>query len=140
MSAILEKTFIQYQDGAFQPRMADLIAILCEIIFEFNTVYLVIDALDECYDLDEMLEILTDMQSWDNNRLHIIVTSRLLPEIVDTLSTLTATDIPVGDSLMDADILLYIKYRLETDRSLAKWPLDTRHLIQETLYNGAGGM
>ncbi|KAE9371550.1 hypothetical protein N431DRAFT_484077 [Stipitochalara longipes BDJ] len=138
--SIMEKTFAKYQDGAFQPRMTDLLAVLAEILLDFNNVYVVIDALDECTDLDQVLELLTNMQSWSMDHLHILVTSRLLPDIREALLALTTSVIPLDESLIDADILLFITHRLETDRSLAKWPLDVRDLIQSTLSHGAGGM
>jgi hypothetical protein len=139
-SPVLEKMFAQYQDGAFQPRMADLLAILSRMLQDFQNVYFVIDALDECIDLEEALEILAAIQSWSINHLHIVVTSRLLPEIGETLSVLSTEVISVGELLIDRDIRLYISHRLTTDRSLAKWPLEIRRLIQNTLSQGAGGM
>jgi hypothetical protein len=139
-SSVLVNTFAQYENGAFQPRIDDLMAILSEMLLNFNTVYLVIDALDECTDLNEVIEILTNMQSWAVDHLHIIVTSRRLPEIGESVSALTTAVISVDESPIDIDVMLYITHRLETDRSLAKWPLDVRHLIKATLSQGAGGM
>jgi hypothetical protein len=69
-----------------------------------------------------------------------MVTSRLLPEIVETLAALTTAIISIDESLIDRDIFLYISHTRETDRSLAKWPSNIRHLIQNTLSQGAGGM
>lgn len=120
--------------------MSDLLVILSEMLPEFNTVYLVIDALDECADLAEVLSILDEMQTWAMEHLHIILTSRHLPEIEEVLSEFTTEVISIGESLINRDILLYIAYRLETDRSLAKWPSDIRLLIQSTLSQGADGM
>jgi hypothetical protein len=65
--------------------------------------------------------------------LHIILTSRLLPEIKEVPSEFTIEIISVSESLISKDILLYIAYRLETDRSLAKWPSDIRLSIQNIL-------
>jgi hypothetical protein len=50
-----------------------------------------------------------------------MVTSRLLPEIVETLAALTTAIISIDESLIDRDIFLYISHTRETDRSLAKW-------------------
>jgi len=120
--------------------MSDLLVILSEMLPEFNTVYLVIDALDECADLVEVLSILDGMQTWVIEHLHIILTSRRLPEIEEVLSEFTTEVISICESPINKDILLYIAYCLETDRSLAKWPSDIRLLIQNTLSRGADGM
>jgi hypothetical protein len=72
--------------------------------------------------------------------LHIILTSRLLPEIKEVPSEFTIEIISVSESLISKDILLYIAYRLETDRSLAKWPSDIRLSIQNILSRGTDGI
>jgi hypothetical protein len=101
---------------------------------------MVIDALDKCTDLDQVLELLADMQSGSIAHLHIVVASSLLPVIGETLLTLSTSVILLDQSPIYTDILLYLTHRLETDRSLAKWPWDVQDLIQSTLIHGAGGM
>jgi hypothetical protein len=42
--------------------MSDLLVILSEILPEFNTIYSVVNTLDECIDLVEVLDILNKIQ------------------------------------------------------------------------------
>jgi hypothetical protein len=42
--------------------MADLLAVISEMLLEISTVYLVVDALGECIDLNKILEILIAIQ------------------------------------------------------------------------------
>jgi hypothetical protein len=38
---------------------------------------------------------------------------------------MTTEVVSIGESLIEVGILLYISYRLETDRSLAKWQAES---------------
>jgi hypothetical protein len=110
------------------------------MVREFSTVYVVIDALDECSELQETLQMLREIWQWDIENLHILVTSRQLPEIENSLSELATDELCLHGPGIDQDILLYIVERLKNDQKLAKWPSDIREQIQRTLNHGARGM
>ena len=132
--------FAQNEEGARQPPISDLFAILLPVAECFNKIYLVIDALDECTECEQALQLLKQIQNEGKSRLHIIVTSRQLPEIEDSLADLVTDRLCVHDSLINDDINLYITERLKNDRKLAKWPQDLQEAIWKTLTTKTCGM
>lgn len=139
-SAALDKLFDQHQDSVNQPTLSDLFTVLSSMVGEFSTVYVVIDALDECSELEQMLQMLRDIRQRNMENLHILVTSRQLPEIENSLSELTTDGLCLHGPCVDQDILLYIVERLKNDSKLAKWPPEVREEIRITLSRGAHGM
>jgi hypothetical protein len=107
---------------------------------EFKTVYLVIDALDECSELEEMLQWLHDVQQWNIESLHIIFTSRQLSEIEKAVSDIISVRLCLDVPAVNNDISLYISERLKNDQKLAKRPAKVREAILTTLNRGALGM
>lgn len=137
----LEKLFIEFQDGSFQPPLSDLAQVLLEIMTAcFPNVYIVIDALDECEELDEMLQLLQEMKSWNSNNLHIVVTSRDLVDINASLSQVATAKVCLQASTINQDISIYLAERLKTDTKLAKWPPGIQKTIRNRLNEGANGM
>ncbi|RDW83018.1 hypothetical protein BP5796_04509 [Coleophoma crateriformis] len=105
-----------------------------------SSVYIVVDALDESSELDEVLGLFQEMRDWRASGLHILVTSRQLSTIQDSLGDLVSDQMNIQDSQTNHDIRLFIDERLAHDRSLAKWPQDIRKQIRQKLVNEAKGM
>lgn len=117
----LERLFIEYQDGSFQPPLNDLIQILSEIVAAcFSRVYIVIDALDECEEVDQMLQLLRVMKNWKSDNMHLIVTSRDLVDINASLSHVVTAKVCLQTSAINQDISIYLAERLKSDSKLAK--------------------
>lgn len=58
-----------YRDGISQPTTQDLVEILRGIAEEYDDTYIVVDGLDECLDQGELLEILNDILSFQEDGL-----------------------------------------------------------------------
>jgi hypothetical protein len=107
---------------------------------EFKTVYVIIDALDECSELEEMLQMLHDIQQWNVESLHIIATSRQLSEVEKAISDIISDRLCLNGPAVNMDISVYISERLKSDQKLARWPAQVREAISTTLNRGAHGM
>ncbi|KIM99130.1 hypothetical protein OIDMADRAFT_201765 [Oidiodendron maius Zn] len=118
----------------------DLITTLHNMIPMFYRAYLVFDALDESTNCDEVTQLIQTIQSWEISNLHLIVTSRQLPEIEEALSLLVTHKICVHDSKLNKDIALYVADKLQNDKILAKWPPEIRSQIQKKLLTEDGGI
>ena len=70
----------------------------------------------------------------------MLVTSRRENDIDATLSPLATCQIYMQSTLVDADILTFVRERLEHDPKLKKWPEHVRAEIKLTLIDGARGM
>ena len=67
---------------------------LKQMIDNTGSVYMVLDSLDECEEMDSLLEGLGDGRRWNQTNLHILTTSRPDPDIEDSLSTLMTEKFP----------------------------------------------
>lgn len=107
--------------------------------------FMVLDALDECNNRERLFEILEEMQSWRNNSLRMLVTSRT--EAVDVEDALEDLVLPenrtyLESHLVDEDIRTYVHERLTKDKSFRRWQRDPeiQKEIEQTLGKQACGM
>lgn len=110
------------------------------MISEFQTVYFVIEALDECSELEELLQAVREIRSGKHEGLHIIASSRILPEVEEFLSNINASKLSVNESAINADISLFIRQNLEKDRQLSRWPIEVREMVERELTGRSHGM
>ncbi len=129
------------QDGRQRPSMDSLQRCLQEILQGSGDILLVIDALDECTQREELLDLIKEICSWRLPNVKILTTSRSEQDIEDILRNLS-TCISVKSAQIDADIRLYVDKRLNSDPKLRKWSnnADLTEEIRMTLVNGADGM
>jgi hypothetical protein len=111
---------------------------------EFPQSYIILDALDECTNRAELMDILESMARWRLEGLHILITSRKERDIESSLEDFVdkRNTICLQSKLVDKDIYTYIHQRLSDDKNLSKWQKhdDIRQEIETTLMKGAQGM
>ena len=117
---------------------------LHQMIVTLRDTYIILDALDECDNRNDLLTSLEQIISWKDVNLHTIVTSRKEYDIEEILASLTDTEkrISIQSKLVDADIRTYVHDRLQIDRKLSKWQKmpKIQSEIEDTLIRKAGGM
>ncbi|KAF8817323.1 hypothetical protein BYT27DRAFT_7153473, partial [Phlegmacium glaucopus] len=103
--------------GGQQPLDTQLQDTLRDILDRFSHAYIVIDALDECIDRKETLnwvnKLVTDTDRKAEN-LHIVVTSRPLPDIENVFGGLDPHSINVVDATANQDIVSYLNLQMES--------------------------
>ena len=81
----VERLYQQHTDRGTKPSLDEIFSVLRDVLAHYPTVYIVIDALDECRDSDgtrsQILSKIRDLQARGDVRL--MTTSRFIPEIVD---------------------------------------------------------
>jgi hypothetical protein len=127
-------------DGTKAIDEEDLLRTLRNLILIFHNVYIVMDALDESSDCDEILQLIHLTIGWDLSRLHLLATSRQLTGIEESLTDLATENICLQDSEMNEDIIIYVTDKLENDKSFSRFPPDIRLQIQTKLLGGQDGM
>jgi NACHT domain. len=137
---ILAKLFSQNKDGGQQPNMPNLMKTLKHMLGDFRHTFIILDALDECTEQEELLILIGEIVDWKLGNLHILVTSRKEREIEDSLLSCVSCQINIQSTLVDNDIQIHIRERLEHDPKLKKWPANVREEIEMTLMQGAHGM
>jgi len=126
------------------PSAAELLEVAARIIDQFEHVYLVIDALDECSDRRELLDALELVSKWQSGKTHILSSSRDLKDIQVSMETCTTdtTDISLSTELVNNDIRAYVDEILKVDRELKRWRNnpDAQELIRSILVHKSNGM
>ena len=133
----LELAYGSSQNGQQQPTTAASTSLLEQVPLQSDCAFLLLDALDECKDRDELCELIAEIASWKLQSLHILATSRKEKKIEDCLQSLVQGQICIQSALVDADIRTLISDRLSTEK---RWPTNVKQEIEETLVAGAHGM
>lgn len=117
----------------------DLQQLLHQALLRWDHVYLIIDALDECTDREDLLQCLTGLVGQHRSNLHLLATSRPC-DIAPRLSTLATHTIDIDAKTISADIELLIDNSLASDDRLKRWTADDHAAVRLALVNGANGM
>lgn len=140
----LDALITSCSNGQQQPAPHVLLEMLRQTIQGIPQVYVVLDALDECSQRLELLEMLTTVTGWQLQNLHVLLTSRKERDIEDSLASYIDNEnaLCLQSDIVDKDIHRYIEQRLSDDQSLAKWRKDAtvKQEIEFALINGARGM
>jgi ankyrin repeat domain-containing protein 50 len=145
LSEWLQMLYERCDHGKRQPSDRDLLdgILNLEATAKSSAIYLIIDALDECSELEELMSILKEMivSSKDGGMLRLFVTSRREQIIVNCLQGSVDVEVNLkGNSAVGEDIDRYVHEYLETNERLHKWPATLREEIRTTLIEGANGM
>ncbi|KAL8845679.1 MAG: hypothetical protein Q9221_009164 [Calogaya cf. arnoldii] len=129
--------------GNSQPSFKTLKKALGEIIQSLGETFIVLDALDECGERQELFEIINHIRQYGPKKPHLLLTSRRLPDIEERLrSSVAAIDrVYVGGTAVDSDILAYINERLQNDQGLQRWRKlpEVQEEINQKNIEGQGG-
>lgn len=137
---IAEALYNFHSRGSTTPTMQEMKATIQRMLEMTPTIYLLVDALDECRDREGLLDFLVGLRSWNQANLRVFVTSRRETDIEDSLGTVATHKIPLEESVVDGDILSYVEHQLQHDAKLSKWSQDLRMEIRTALLEGANGM
>lgn len=140
----LESLFSSCNNGERQPSSDELMQVLKDLMEGFYETYVILDALDECSDTQELLANIEQIQVWQLAGLHMLLTSRRLTDIEEALEQMTDSKsrICIQNAAVDADIEVYVRHRLQTDKKLKRWQnhVIAQKDINDTLKSKADGM
>lgn len=142
--SILHNLYSSYSNGRRQPSGEVLLNTLHQMMTSLGDIYVILDALDECAERDELLPDLEEVVSWEDTDLHLLITSRRETDIEETLTPLSDRQnrFAIQSARVDADIRTYIHRRLQIDRKLKRWQKEpnVQIEIEDTLTRKADGM
>ena len=131
-------------NGGRQPTLEVLLETLHQMMKSLGDIYVVIDALDECTERNQLLKALEKMASWEDVSLHMLATSRRETDIEEALNLFSdeSNRISIQSALVNADIRTYTHDRLLNDRELRRWLKHPKVQleIEDTLVEKAAGM
>jgi len=140
----LKELYKRCNNGQQQAAVRELSATLSLIVRDFEDVFIVIDALDECPkdgERGELLTLIEEIHARQLSRIHLLVTSRPETDIKEMLmSWVGSWAIPLQGFQVDSDINLHVRSQLSADPKLKKWPDKVKAEVEEALTAGAKGM
>lgn len=139
LPSCVESLYDRYEENGHQPVDKELKAALVAVIEVFPDVYVLLDALDECTERDELMELLDELLLQEIEGLHLLTTSRREREIEDGFHDHQPVQINLEEQ-MDEDITLRIRGRLSKDLRLKRLPQPIKADIEVALRDGAQGM
>ena len=121
------------------PPIQEFLDVLKSILCKHVRVYIVVDALDECTDQEELFDLLNSIRDWKLEGLSILITSRDEPDIRECVHPAPEQEIRLRNSAIDNDLRLLVVETLQKDKKLQIWS-DIFPEIEEALTSGAHGM
>ncbi|KAF8343241.1 ankyrin repeat-containing domain protein [Amanita rubescens] len=136
----LQELFKKCKNGLQKPTDYDLYEVLRSYLSGFQDVYLFIDALDECANVEEVLDLVKLVNGWSIRSCHLLVTSRKELLIVNSLIQLMPTEVDLSCMPVNQDIGNYIDHMLFSAAELKTWNPSAKELIKVTLMEKGKGI
>ena len=121
------------------PPIQEFLEVLKSMLCTHSRVYIVVDALDECTDQEELFALLNSIRDWNLECLSILVTSRDEPDIRECVHPAPEQEINLRNAAIENDVRLFIVETLRKDKRLQDWS-DIFPEIEGALTSGAHGM
>lgn len=141
---VLQDLYSSCSNGGRQPTGEVLLVTLHQMMTLMGDTYIILDALDECTERDELLTDLEEIVSWKDTDFHLLTTSRKETDIEEALTPLShiRDRISIQSAPVNADIMTYIHDRLRVDRKLKRWQKHPKVQLEigDTLLRKADGM
>ena len=135
----IEKLYEKY-DKLYTPTEDDLLELLMELLQGFKQAYIVIDALDECDEYHQLVELINVIHGWELLHCHFLLSSRREQDILIAIKGCITAEICLSEELVGNDIISYIHAAVGKQYRLARWGNTVIECVKETLINGANGM
>ncbi len=138
----VDELYLACSNGGSQPSSSMLMDTLQKLLLNSADVFILLDALDECTEIESLMENIERMAGWKISNLHMLVTSRKKKEIEESMSELLHDErrICIQSAQVEGDIRMYIQNRIQTDRRLKKWQKEVQAEIETVLVDKAGSM
>jgi len=140
----LEALYSSCMNGGRQPTHDMLLAALHQMIESFEETFVILDALDECSERQELLEDIEEINRWTDVNLHILSTSRREKDIEERMEPLAYDrgKMSIDSVRVNDDIRAYVHERLRADPGLKRWRKEPKVQleIENTLMDKADGM
>ena len=125
-------------EGTQDPGQDCLVETLLSLLRNSERTYFIVDALDECFERDELLQILARICG--TSHVKLLVTSRGLSDTDQELSGIIEKVIEMTQDKIDPDISLHVQTCLEMDKRLRKWAQSVKEEIKAALIKGSNWM
>jgi hypothetical protein len=132
--------YIRSREMNQEPSTESLREVLRGILIRTAKAIIVVDALDECSEPEELVEFIGEMKSWRTANLRLLVVSRQHFEGTDAMEDLHPVHVSIQDEVANNDILAFVKEILSKDIKLRQWPQGVKKQIETALISKSNGM
>lgn len=117
-----------------------LLDALEDLLINFDTAYVVIDAIDESCPRDHLLKVLYNLGCETRfENLQLLVSSREYPDI-ETTMTKFSQPMSMAHHFIEHDIRAYVRSTLQSNSKFKHWPGMLQKQVEEVLPSRAKGM
>ena len=138
--SLLHRTYDDSMDGLSKPFDDLLLHILKQFMSGFEMTYILIDALDECLKMGQILKFIHTLHEWEIEKCHLLVTSRKEQQIMESMGVMLPLEIDMSQMPVDDDIKKYVEFMLQYSPELERWSPIEKDLIRKGLLGKAKGM
>lgn len=123
-----------------EPSLPKLLNALATILDGFETIYVIVDAIDESKPRGDLLKTLRDLGTDPRfSKIQLLVTSREYLDIERVLEEISKP-VSMSNSFIEQDILLYVRSNLQKNPKFKRWNSQLRGEVETTLSTRAKGM
>jgi hypothetical protein len=133
-------SYSAHGNGLLPPQTDTLLSLLKKIAHRAAFTCIVLDALDECLERDDLLDFLKTISDWRLGNLSVLVTSRPEKLLQDVLAPIAKFSVDISGAAVDEDIALFVRERFRNVASIKRWPQSLKDRAESVLIQGAGGM
>ena len=138
---VLDKAYEDCMEGSSKPSDNRLLEALRQFTSAFEKTYILIDALDECLDVEDTLEFIETLHGWDLMQCHLLVTSRKEQQITGSMMLTKPMEIDMYQMpVHNHDIAKYLDFMLHSSSELKRWGTNEKNLIRKVMLEKAKGM
>lgn len=133
------RLYALFEQGC-EPSLPELLSSAADCLINFDTVYVVVDAIDESKPRDILLKVLRDLITDHRfGKVQLLVTSREYLDIERSLEYI-ANPVPMSNAVIAEDIRQYVRSALKKSSKFACWPQQLLIETEQVLSTGAQGM
>jgi hypothetical protein len=134
----MTRLYEQHANKMTKPELEEISDALQSVLANYSSVYVVVDALDECSDKDgtrsQLLAKLRDLQS--KTDLRLMVTSRFVPDIENKFGSVPTLEVRASD----ADVRKFVEEQISRLHKCVHGDDQLKGLIQDKIAKAVDGM
>ncbi|KAJ7208577.1 ankyrin repeat-containing domain protein [Mycena pura] len=134
-----EKHHMSHGQGVTVPSWIDLLALLRNLLSELHRAYIILDALDECDNYDQIVTFVQKIVSWPSIRLHVLVASQPRDIFATGFASLdNLLKIRIQKDMTSHDITLFVSSSLASSSRLKAWKSKSDTITSRIVGRSAG--
>ena len=119
------------------PTVQEWISVFLRILETRKSLFIVIDALDECQEDEQLIESITDMVARSAKSIRWLFTCQI-PDAILRYTSFTV--VRITTSVVDSDIATYLHAILKKDPTLRSYSDKAKSMIEHAILSKAQGM